>query len=77
MSSCAEFLWQASYVGCQNEGVEYPLGREWFGGCISWFSSQLHLPEGRRDFCPYLALIVSLMVLVHDGNFLSARLILL
>ena len=31
VSSCAEFLWQASYVGCRNEGAEYPLGREGLG----------------------------------------------
>ena len=46
-------------------------------GRISWFSSQFHLPKGRRDFRPYLALIRSVMASVHDGYFLSARLILL
>ena len=52
----------------------------WEGGAwglYSVISFQLHLPEGRRDFCPYLALIRSVMVSIHDGNFLSARLILL
>ena len=26
VSSCPKFLWQASYVGHRNEGVEYSLG---------------------------------------------------
>ena len=30
--SCPEFLWQAGYVGCTNEGVEYSLGRVSLGG---------------------------------------------
>ena len=38
---------------------------------------QPHLPEGRKDFCPYLALIGSIVASVHDKNFLYARLILL
>jgi len=37
------------------EGVEYSLGKEEFGGLCPGFSSQLHFPEGRRDFCPRLA----------------------
>lgn len=30
--SCPEFPWQAGYVGCTNEGVEYSLGRVSLGG---------------------------------------------
>ena len=30
-------------------------------GVISWFSSQLHLPEIRRSFCPYVVLLGSVM----------------
>ena len=26
-------------------------------------------PQGRRDFCPYLTLIGSVVALVRDGNF--------
>ena len=63
-------------MGCRKEGVEYSLRREEFGGRFPCFSSQLHIPEGRRDFCPYLALMGSVMALVHDGDFSSARLIL-
>ena len=69
VSSCPEFSWQAGYVGCRNEGVDYSLGREGFGDHIPWFSSQLRLPEGRRDFCPYLVLIRSVRASGHDGNF--------
>ena len=77
MNSCTEFLWQAGYVGRTNEGAEYSLEREVFGGCIPWVLSHRHLCQGRRDFCPYLALIGSVMASVPDGHFLSARLILL
>ena len=31
VSSCAEFLWQTSYVGCRNEWAEYSSGREGLG----------------------------------------------
>ena len=34
----------------------------------SLISIQLHPPKERRGFCPYLALIRSVMVRVHDGN---------
>lgn len=30
-------------------------GKEECGGRLPRFSSQLHFPTGRRDFCPYLA----------------------
>ena len=45
-SWCSGFLWQISYEGHTNEGVEYSLGKEEFG---------VYLPESGRDFCPYLA----------------------
>ena len=32
------------------------IGEGWFGGHISWFSSQLYHPKERKDFCPYLPL---------------------
>ena len=38
--------------------------------------SQLQFPEGRRDFCPYLAEIPRVVVLMHDECFLPAQLIL-
>ena len=53
--TAALFLWQAGYEGHTNEGEEYSLGKEEFGGCIPWFSSQLRLPKRRRYFCRYLA----------------------
>ena len=37
------------------------------------FSSQILLAEGKRDFCPYLFLIRSVMPLVYDGYFLSGK----
>ena len=43
------------YEGHTNEEAEYSLGKEEFGGYIPWFSSQLQLPKGGRDFCPCLA----------------------
>jgi len=46
---------QVSYEEHTNEGMEQSLGKEEFAGCIPCYSSQLHLPEGKRDFCPYLA----------------------
>ena len=61
-SYCPGFLWKVSNEGHTNEGAEYSLGKEEFGGCIFWFLSQLHLPKGRRDFCPYLALFRSVVV---------------
>jgi len=55
------------------------IRKEGFGDwvLIPNFPFQLHVQEGRRDFCPHLALIGSVMALVHDGYFLSAWLILL
>lgn len=35
VSSCPEFLWQAGYIGCENEKVECSLKMEGFGDCIS------------------------------------------
>ena len=48
-----------------------------FGGGISWFSSQPHLPKGRWDFCPSLILIRTVSSSVHIRYFLYGRLILL
>ena len=48
---------------------------EKFGDPIPYFSFQLHLPKGRKNFCLYLSLIGSIMSSVHDGYFLSAQLI--
>ena len=53
----AEFLWQVGNMGCENECTEYSLERKGFGVIFPDFSSQLHLPEKRRDFCPYLVFI--------------------
>ena len=60
-------------MGCTNEGVEYALGREDFGGSRTRIFILLHLANGRRDFCPYFVLMGSAMTSVRDGNFLSAR----
>ena len=58
-------------AGRTNEGVEYSLGRRGLES-YSLIFTPAPLPEGRRDFCPYLALIKRFMAMVHDGNFLSA-----
>ena len=50
--------------------------KEELAGRLPWFSSQLHFPTGRRDFCPYLALIRSVMALVRDGNLFSILILL-
>ena len=47
----------------------------WEGGVKGGLYSLIFIPassEGRRDFCPHLALIGKVMVLVHDGYYLSA-----
>ena len=48
------FLWQDGYELHTNEGAEYSLAREEFGGLLPRFSSQVHFSKGRRYFCPYL-----------------------
>ena len=77
--NCPECLWQAGYEGPTNEGMEYSLGKEGFRGHIPWISSQLHLPEGRRDFCPYFTWIRSVMasawweLLICKADFIVMR----
>lgn len=48
---------QASWAeGHINEWAEYSLRKEGFGGIdLPDFSSQLHFPEGRKNFGPCLA----------------------
>ena len=46
--------------------VEYSSGGG-VEGVISWFSSQLHLPEIRRSFCPYVVLLGYVMAQGHGG----------
>lgn len=36
-NSCPEFLWQAGFVGCTNEGVEYSLGMKGFKVVLPYF----------------------------------------
>lgn len=40
---------------------------------IFLFLSKILLAKGKRDFCPYLFLIRSVMPLVYDGYFLSDK----
>ena len=47
-------VWATREAHCErhtNEGMGYSSEKEEFGGCIRWFSSQLHFPKGRSDFC--------------------------
>lgn len=78
VSSCPGFLWHTGYLGHTNEGAEYSLAKEGLGRSYSLIFTPcpLHLPKGRRDFGPYLALIRSVKALVLDGN-LSTKLIVL
>ena len=71
---CPGLLWQAGYKGHTHERVEYSLRKVKFWGYFLWFSSPLHLAQGRRAFCPYLAKIRSVAGTVHEC-FLSVRLI--
>ena len=69
--SFPEFLWHPGYKGHPIAREDYSLGRRGEGGLYSL----IFIPassEGRRDFCPHLALIGRVMVLVHDGYYLSA-----
>lgn len=54
------------YRNDEKEGV-------WVDFFFFLFSSQILLAEGKRDFCPYLFLIRSVMPLVYDGYFLSGK----
>ena len=58
-------------------GVEMKGQNIHWGGRVLGSYSLIFIPEGRRDFFPYLISVGSVMALVHDGNFLSAGLILL
>ena len=58
---------------CTNEGVEYAVGREGFGGSRTRIFILAPPCQGRRDFCPYVVLMGSVMTSVHDRNFLPAR----
>ena len=48
-----------------------------FGILFNDFHPQLQLPKRRKDFCPYLDLIGSVLTSMHVGYFLSARLTLM
>ena len=69
------------FFGTCFRGIQFHgWGIHWGGG--AWMSYSLIFipappPEGRRDFCPYLVLIGSIMASAHDGSFLSAWLMLL
>ena len=54
--------------GMQMKGRDIHQRRRSLGDLTHWFSSQLHLLQGRRDFCPYLALNRSVMVSVKMGS---------
>ena len=75
MNGRPEFPWQAGYMRYidRNKWVEHSLRREAFG-VYSLTFIPAPLPQGQKGFCVYLALMESVMALVHDGNFLSARL---
>ena len=69
---------QTGYKEHTNEWAEYSVGRRDLGGSHSLILTPVPtFQRESRDFCPYLSLIGSVMASVLDGNFLSARLIIL
>ena len=56
-------------MGCRNEGMEYSLGREWFGGVLFFdFPSSSTFPRGGGLFV-LINLDGKCHGLVHDGKF--------